>query len=274
MIKQILLSAVSLSVLFAMTACGPEAETGVLFSRTVQVAQRAVAAGSMPDSISPAAAAPAGLPDLNYLMGKFDPAVRPDFVAVGRPYTQKPGMWLRRETYAAFQNMWAAAKKGGVDLTIISSTRTFEKQKNIWEGKWTRFAAETPDPEARALKILEYSAMPGVSRHHWGTDIDLNDLNNNSFEAGGRYEPAYKWLQQHAAEFGFCQPYSPKGTERPQGYNEEKWHWSYMPLATPLLQQYRQGVRDDSLTGFSGASLARQLQIVERYALGINPACR
>ena len=121
--------------------------------------------------------------DKDYLMGKFDPSKHPDFVAVKAPYTDRPGMILHRETFEAFKEMWKAAKKEGVELNIKSSTRNFQQQKAIWDSKWKKYAREKPDARARALKILEYSAMPGASRHHWGTDIDLNDLNNTSMEA-------------------------------------------------------------------------------------------
>ncbi|MDX1913234.1 MAG: D-alanyl-D-alanine carboxypeptidase family protein, partial [Saprospiraceae bacterium] len=100
---------------------------------------------------------------IDYLMGKFDPAARTDFVKIGKPYTDKAGMMLRKEAFESFEKMWTAARNDGITLKIISSTRTFTQQKAIWEGKWSRFAQETPDPEKRALRILEYSAMPGVS---------------------------------------------------------------------------------------------------------------
>jgi len=265
-----------LFLVLPLAGCGPEAEVGVHFSRLSGQGQQETPSGLSADSIPPTdSALLRAVPDagLNYLMGKFAPATHPDFLPVGSPYTRKTGMLLRRETLEAFKKMWAAAKKDGIDLFIISSTRTFAQQKGIWEGKWTRFAADYPQAEDRARKILEYSAMPGASRHHWGTDIDLNDLNNPSFEPGGRFENVYRWLKAHASEYGFCQPYSPKGKERPNGYNEEKWHWSYLPVATPLLQQYRRHIHDDMITGFSGAATAPALHIVDHYALGINPKC-
>ena len=57
----------------------------------------------------------------------------------------------------------------------------------------------------------------------------------------------YGWLQTHAATYGFCQVYTEQGEERPEGYQEEKWHWSYMPLAHQFLRQYNEKVRDDDL---------------------------
>lgn len=208
-------------------------------------------------------------PDL--LLGKFDPSSRPDFAAVGKPYSDKPGMYLQKQALEAFKKMWDAARKDGVTLKMISATRTFSQQKNIWEGKWARFAKEAPEPTARAKKIMEYSAMPGASRHHWGTDVDLNDLNNSAFETGGKYQKTYEWLVTHAHEHGFCQPYT---AGRPSGYNEEKWHWSYTPLAQPFLAQYEKEVTDALLTGFKGAETALQIQVVKHYALGINTNCK
>ncbi len=209
--------------------------------------------------------------DVPYLLGKFDPASHPDFVSVGKPYSDKPGMVLRKETLEAFKKMFEAAEKDGITLKIISATRNFDKQKEIWEGKWERFAKDAPASKDRALKILEYSAMPGASRHHWGTDIDLNDLNNPSFEKNGRFEKAYAWLAAHAHEYGFCQPYT---AGRTNGYKEEKWHWSYLPLSKGFLEQYKNSITDNTIKGFKGDDTAAAIGILKNYVLGINPDCR
>lgn len=209
--------------------------------------------------------------DNNYLLGKFDPKTRPDFVVVDKPYTDRAGMLLRREAFEAFKSMFAAAQQDGIVLRIISSTRTFAQQKAIWEGKWTRFATAAPAPKDRALKILEYSSMPGSSRHHWGTDIDLNDLNNAAFERGGKHEKVYAWLAAHAQDYGFCQPYT---AGRPSGYHEEKWHWSYLPLSRSLLALYQQQLSEKDLQGFLGAETAVEIGMVKNYVLGINTACQ
>lgn len=218
---------------------------------------------------------------LEYLMGKFDPATHPDFVKVERKYADREGLYLNKETYAAFKKMHAAATSDGVNLVIRSATRNFESQKGIWEAKWNgtrkiengkNASIAYPDPATRALKILEYSSMPSTSRHHWGTDMDLNNLTNEWFEQGEGLK-IYTWLQAHAAEFGFCQPYSAKGAARPNGYNEERWHWSYLPIAQPLTEQARRQLRDSMITGFQGAEVARQIRVVENYVLGINQDC-
>ncbi|MFN4079554.1 MAG: M15 family metallopeptidase [Saprospiraceae bacterium] len=208
---------------------------------------------------------------MSYLLGQFDPATHPDFVSVGKPYSDRPGMRMRKEAFEAFKKMYEAARDEGVNLKIISSTRNFAQQKAIWEGKWERLATQTPDPRARALRILEYSSMPGTSRHHWGADIDLNDLNDAAFVGKGAHRAVYEWLSRRAGEFGFCMPYS---AGRATGYQEEKWHWSYMPLSSQFLSDYERQIRAEQISGFRGDSLAATLDVVNRYVSGIAPECR
>ncbi len=163
------------------------------------------------------------------------------------PYADRGGLYLLNEVYDAFVRMHEAARKDGIRLVIVSATRNFNAQKRIWERKWTGIrrvdgqdlAQTVPDPIDRARIILRYSAMPGTSRHHWGTDIDINSVENAYFESPeGR--KVYAWLAANARDFGFCQPYTAKGNDRPRGYEEEPWHWSYCPIARHYLQQYVQ----------------------------------
>ncbi len=210
----------------------------------------------------------------NYLLGQFDPARHPDFVVVEKPYTDRPFVYLHKDAFAAFRNMYNAALKEGVSLKILSGARNFTQQKAIWEGKWAKNAGPHPDPRTRALKILQYSAMPGSSRHHWGTDIDLNDLNNDAFMPGGAQARVYEWLANNAHKYGFCRPYTAVGPNRPNGYNEERWHWSYMPVAGPLLEQFRKNITDADFTGFKGMEMAAEIGVVKNYVLGIDPGCR
>ncbi len=217
---------------------------------------------------------------LAYLMGQFDPATHPDFVRIAPEHCDKPDMYLRRDAYAAFTRMYEAARADGIRLVIRSATRPFAHQKRIWEAKWrgerlvdgANLAQTIADPVARARKILEYSSMPGTSRHHWGTDIDLNAFENSYFESG-EGKRIYDWLVTHAPQYGFCQPYTPKGPQRPHGYNEEKWHWSYRPVAAPLVELASRHLTDEMIVGFEGSETAPALHVVERYVLGIDKAC-
>ncbi len=219
---------------------------------------------------------------LDYIMGKFDPAKHPDFERIDVKYASREGLYLHQETYEAFKKMHAAALNSGVQLKILSATRNFYSQKGIWEAKWTGqrkvedgkdASVAFPDPEERALKILEYSSMPSTSRHHWGTDVDLNSLNNSYFEKEEGLK-IYNWLIENAAGFGFCQPYTEKGTDRPYGYNEEKWHWSYLPIARALTYKASKELKDEMVTGFQGSEVATDIGVVEKYVLGINSDCK
>ena len=201
---------------------------------------------------------------LNYLIGNVDPAGDPVFARIPDEYIGGSRVWGHKDAVRAFVRMAEAAAANGYKLKVVSAFRSFDDQKQIWEDKWT---GKTPGRQGEAsqdasrrkgarLKILEFSSMPGTSRHHWGTDFDLNSLNNSYFRTvdGKR---VYDWLTQHAAEYGFCQVYSAKGADRPTGYEEEKWHWSYMPVASWYLKQYPIDVGYDRLTGFEGAAVGQ-----------------
>jgi D-alanyl-D-alanine carboxypeptidase len=210
-------------------------------------------------------------PDKSYLLGRFNPETDPRFVKPADVHTAGAArsQYLRKEAYEAFVNMATAAAKDGVTLVIISATRNFEVQKSIWERKW-QAEASVADEAERARKILRYSSMPGTSRHHWGTDMDLNDLTNEYFESGEGLK-IYQWLTAHAHQYGFCQPYTSKMGGR-TGYEEEKWHWSYTPLSNSLLEAYKKTVTLSDLTGFMGSGAASKLDVITNYVDGV--ACR
>ena len=216
---------------------------------------------------------------LSELLGKFDPAVHDGFQVIPNDLASRQNLWLRTEAIEAFAEMKQAADEAGISLRIISATRTFKHQKRIWEAKWngTRkvegsdLSRTIPDPAQRARKILEYSSMPGTSRHHWGTDIDINSLDPDYFETGkGRRE--YEWLRDNAFEFGFCQTYAQKDNERPNGYEEEKWHWTYQPISSSMLKQYQAKVDPSAFGGFSGDT-ALEFEEVLHYVHGISQEC-
>lgn len=214
--------------------------------------------------------------DKNYLLGKFDPTTHNQFVKLQDEHTQGSarGAYLRKETYEAFIKMSAAARMEGVELVILSATRNFEAQKRIWENKWNgkvqvegKDLTTVNDPNERARLILLYSSMPATSRHHWGTDMDLNSLENSFFESGDGLK-TYQWLTTHAAEYGFCQPYTSKRNGR-TGYEEEKWHWSYLPLSSEFLKLYKTKVKYTDIKGFTGSEVAKPLQVITRYVAGV-----
>jgi len=217
----------------------------------------------------------------SYLLGRFDPSSDARFIQLSSAYAQGSALngFLRKETFEAFQKMADDAKKDGVNLFIISATRNFDSQKKIWKNKWIgktkakitgEDLSKISDLKARARQILLYSAMPGASRHHWGTDIDLNSFEDNYFSSGEGLK-IYQWLAAHAGDFGFCQPYTAKVNGR-TGCEEEKWHWSYLPLSKIFLNEYLKQISYSDIKGFEGSETASDLEIISTYVNGV--ACR
>lgn len=217
-----------------------------------------------------------------YLMGKFEPSTHPDFTTIPSKYRDEEIRYIRKDVLEAFVKMYEAAAKDGVFLKIRSATRNFDNQKRIWENKWTgktilednvNAARDISDDVVRAKKILQYSSMPGTSRHHWGTDMDFNSFDNKWFESGEGLK-IYQWLSTQAAQYGFCQPYTKHGTDRNTGYNEEKWHWTYMPISKQLTELAASSLTNDMISGFLGSETAKEIDVAQNYILGISPACK
>jgi LAS superfamily LD-carboxypeptidase LdcB len=160
-----------------------------------------------------------------------------------------PPCALHNEVVAPFLAMRAAAAADGLDLAAVSSFRDFDRQLGIWNAK---FRGERPmqdragraldplslAPADRVTAILWWSALPGASRHHWGTDFDVVDklaipagyklqLVPAEYQAGGPFHGLTTWLDAHMHAFGFFRPYT---TER-GGVSPEPWHLSYAPVA-------------------------------------------
>ncbi len=166
--------------------------------------------------------------------------------------------------------MEEGAGEDDIDLNIASATRNFDYQEDIWDKKWEGITLEEgknlkesyPDGLARFKKILEYSAAPGTSRHHWGTDIDINGATPEYFMTPEGVK-VYAWLAENAPSFGFCQPYDQKGPDRPTGYHQEKWHWSYLPLARAFTQDYKNIIQKEDIEGFDGDEYGEQVDLID-----------
>jgi LAS superfamily LD-carboxypeptidase LdcB len=160
---------------------------------------------------------------------------------------------LHKEVAGAYVALRAAAAIEGIDLVAFSGFRDFDRQLGIWNGK---FRGERPmqdragrpldvrtlTPAERVTAILWWSALPGTSRHHWGTDFDVMDaaalpagyklqVVPAEYRAGGPFERLTNWLDGHMHAFGFYRPYA---TDR-GGVSPEPWHLSYAPVAARAL---------------------------------------
>lgn len=177
----------------------------------------------------------------------------------------EPRCSLHGEVVRPFLALRAAARTDGIDLTPSSSYRDFGRQLAIWNGKY-RGERELLDPEGRRLdpsllgeeervdSILVWSALPGASRHHWGTDLDVFDaaavppgyqvkLTVEEYAPGGVFARLDQWLERHAERHGFFRPYTVfRGGVRP-----EPWHLSYAPVAAAALEQFSPAMLQQAL---------------------------
>lgn len=151
-----------------------------------------------------------------------------------------PGQRIHRQSVSAFTAMQQAAQAAGHNLQIASGFRDYHRQAAIWQRKTEALGAMPTDTALH--EILRWSAMPGASRHHWGSDMDIYDpdalgadklqLEPWEYADNGPFAPLTQWLQANAKKFGFYWPYA----RDLGGVNCEPWHLSYAPLSTGYQQ--------------------------------------
>jgi LAS superfamily LD-carboxypeptidase LdcB len=157
------------------------------------------------------------------------------------------GINLRKEAHDSFVEMRKAALADGIDLKVVSSYRSFDRQAVIFERKYLKYTDEDGmEPLDAIEKIIEYSTIPGTSRHHWGTDIDLIDgnpkvdgdvLDSTKFGTGGPFEKFKFWMEENAEKYDYHMVYTDEPKRR--GFKYEPWHYSYAPLSIPMLKSFR-----------------------------------
>jgi LAS superfamily LD-carboxypeptidase LdcB len=205
---------------------------------------------------------------------------------------ERPPCALHYEAVAAFLAMRDAAAGSGIDLRPVSSFRDFDRQVVLWNRKWR---GERPlhdrdgsvidhamltEPQ-RLDAILCWSAIPGGSRHHWGSDIDVIDaaampvgyqpqLLPVEYGTGGVFDRLTRWLDRHMQHFGFHRPY---GSDR-GGAGIEPWHLSYAPVARQAIEELslpvlRRAIAGSELLGRS-LVLDRLPEIYTRFILAVD----
>jgi LAS superfamily LD-carboxypeptidase LdcB len=203
-----------------------------------------------------------------------------------------PPCSLHVEAVTSFLAMRDAAAQAGVALTPRSTFRDFDAQLRIWNEKW---AGERPLyardgslldrkqlTDTQAIEaILCWSAIPGGSRHHWGSDVDVLDaaatppgyelqLLPSEYAPDGRFARLSAWLDSNMHRYGFFRPYR---VDR-GGVSPEPWHLSYAPVAAPALESLslsmlRQVLEASSIAGKPHV-LARLPEIYTRFLLAID----
>jgi LAS superfamily LD-carboxypeptidase LdcB len=209
------------------------------------------------------------------------------------------GARIHADAVGPFVELRDAAGSAGFALTILSGFRDFDRQLSIWNRK---ASGELAVLDSRAqplditamteldvvLSILRWSALPGASRHHWGTDIDVYDaaakpdgydvdLVPAEVEAGGMFAPLHEWLDERidsGTAHGFFRPYdADRG-----GIAPERWHLSYANVAMAngslLTRELLRETIAQSDMRLKDTVLANLDEIVDRFVTNINPAFR
>ncbi|QUM77664.1 M15 family metallopeptidase [Moritella sp. 24] len=162
--------------------------------------------------------------------------------------------FIHQQVLPAFQQLQVKAKQAGFALTIVSSFRSFEQQLSIWNNKFSGLRpildhdSQPLDPailseEEKVFAILRWSMLPGASRHHWGSEIDVCDNNAlptgyqlqlipQEYDEGGYLAAFSTWLDNNITDFGFYRPYD----KDRGGVSREPWHLSYAPIAAQAQQ--------------------------------------
>lgn len=208
------------------------------------------------------------------------------------------GCSLHPQAAAALLALRTAAARANIDLAAASAFRDFARQRDIWNGKYRGerplldragqpIDAHSLSAAARIDAILHWSALPGASRHHWGTDFDVVDLAAlppgtgvqqlllpGEYAPGGRFERLQAWLLRHGEEYGFYRPY-----DRDRGgVQPEPWHLSFAPLAADALAALTvdvlgQALEDAALEGVTleGTEVVQQrlVEIHARYVCAV-----
>ena len=169
-----------------------------------------------------------------------------ELIGKGNPELFGDHYKLRKDAHLAFIKMKTEALKEGVNIQVVSSYRDFNHQNRIWTRKYNTFTKQGLSPQKAIEKIIEYSTIPGTSRHHWGTDLDIIDgntkqpknvLNEEHFHGNGPFCKLKEWMDVHANSFGFHLVYTNNANRK--GFKYEPWHYSYKPLSKPYLKAYQ-----------------------------------
>lgn len=165
---------------------------------------------------------------------------------------------LHPHVLPALQDLYSSAATAGFHLAIASGYRSFARQLHIWNQK-----AEGLRPvldsdgvpldmsqlsdDKKMFSILRWSALPGTSRHHWGTDLDVYDLSRintdyqvqltiDETEGDGPFADFHRWLtaelEQQSSSF-----FRPYAADR-GGIAPEPWHLSYKLLADVYYEHF------------------------------------
>lgn len=127
----------------------------------------------------------------------------------------------------AFLELQKAAAAENVTVWMQSGYRSVSYQTNLYEKK-TNYYKQRGYDDAKAKEMAAAIVNPpGYSEHNCGLAADLNSPEHTGLDEGFENTAAFRWLCQHAGEYGFILRY-PKGAEEKTEITYEPWHWRYV----------------------------------------------
>ena len=172
---------------------------------------------------------------------------------------------MQEEVYESYERLRQAAANEGIDIMVVSAYRSYNRQREIWNAKYKTLTLLGLPAKDAIQEIITYSTLPGTSRHHWGTDIDIIDNANpqsgdvllaEKFYGDGPSSALRSWMNQNAADYGFLEVY----TDHPnrKGFAHEPWHYTYHYLSKAYLE---------ILTNHAISEIAKDEQLLGREFL-------
>lgn len=134
---------------------------------------------------------------------------------------------MREDAARALEKMFAAALEDEIELLAISGYRSYWTQRNIYEKRLQEMGED---------HVSKYNARPGHSEHQTGLAMDVGCPGYTDLTERFAETDAYRWLQQHAHEYGFIIRYS-KYAEEETGYAFEPWHVRYVGEEAPAIHE-------------------------------------
>lgn len=127
----------------------------------------------------------------------------------------------------AFLELQKAAAAENVTVWMQSGYRSVSYQTSLYEKKTNYYKKQGYDDAKAKEMAAAIVNPPGYSEHNCGLAADLNSPEHTGLDEGFENTAAFRWLCQHAGEYGFILRY-PKGAEEKTEITYEPWHWRYV----------------------------------------------
>ena len=113
------------------------------------------------------------------------------------------------------------------NIGVQSAYRSATKQGELYWRKVNELKNSYVDKVQLQTKAGEIVKRPGYSEHNLGLAVDLYGSGDNSLTSRFAKTPAYKWLMENCADYGFILRF-PEGKESITGVIYEAWHFRYV----------------------------------------------